>query len=73
MLVDDYSEARLLSLADDIVELDEPSWIEPIVRVHEPERLKVEPDEVEAAASNDAEVAPLEAALADVPPIRVVT
>ena len=72
MLVDDHAETRPLGVADYVIELGEPSGVEPVLRVHVPERLQVEAHEIEAAAADLGEVPPLEAALALVGPIGVV-
>ena len=63
MLVDDDSEAGPLGMAHDVVELGEPRGIKPIVGVHVPERLQIQPDEVEAGVADLGEVPPLETAL----------
>ena len=73
MLVENDPEARLLRLPDDIVELGEPHRIETVLGIHVAERHQGDPDEVEAGLADFSEVPPLEAALAGVGPIGIVT
>ena len=72
MLVDDDSETCLTGMSDHVVELAQPLGVEAIVGTHVPECLQDQADEVEAALPDLGEVPPLEAALADVAPIRIV-
>ena len=72
MLVEDNPEPCLLRFANDVVELGQPDGIEPVLRIHVAERVKGHADEIEAGFADLGEVAPLEAPLARIIPIRVV-
>ena len=74
MLVDRITErpAALCALSITQSSRFEPGGIEPVLRIHVPEGLEVDPDEIEAALADLGEVPRLEAALRRVVPDRIV-
>src|SRR5580765_6808359 len=73
MLVEDGSEARLLCLPNDVIELSKPLLLETILRVHVAKCLQIDSNKIEAGFPDLGEVPPFEASLAACGPVRIVT
>ena len=72
MLIEDYTQASFLCLANDVVEFPKPLRLKPVLRVHMLECLQINADEIEPALVNFGEVPPLESPRSSSGPIWII-